>query len=245
MTTYQSFTKGLTTLTNWPPPQRPAELTEQRLIQAILEGEFKPGSTLPGERDLAQQLGVTRPTLREALQRLARDGWLTIQQGKPTRVNDFWWEGNLNVLGAIVRYSQQIPDQFIPNLLAVRLALAPAYTAAAVTGAPQAVLSQLEPCLALTEQSDAGAFANTDWSLHIALIRASGNPIYMLIFNGFSEFYVAMAQNYFENPAARRASCAFYTALHQAATNHDPAAAAAAAQHAMENSISLWQNKSR
>ncbi|VEI44878.1 fatty acid metabolism regulator [Actinobacillus equuli] len=33
---------------------------------------------------------MTRTTLREVLQRLARDGWLHIQHGKPTRVNDVW-----------------------------------------------------------------------------------------------------------------------------------------------------------
>ena len=38
---------------------------------------------LPSERDLADKIGVTRTTLREVLQRLARDGWLTIQHGKP------------------------------------------------------------------------------------------------------------------------------------------------------------------
>ncbi|XPE41305.1 GntR family transcriptional regulator [Shigella flexneri] len=38
----------------------------------------------------SQTIGVTRTTLREVLQRLARDGWLTIQHGKPTKVNNFW-----------------------------------------------------------------------------------------------------------------------------------------------------------
>jgi len=52
---------------NWSPPPRPAGLTEQRLLQAILDGEFPPGSTLPSERELSGQLGITRPTLREVL----------------------------------------------------------------------------------------------------------------------------------------------------------------------------------
>ena len=55
------------------------------------------------ERELAGQLGVTRPTLREALQRMARDGWIKIQHGRSTRVRNFWREGNLGVLSGIAR----------------------------------------------------------------------------------------------------------------------------------------------
>ena len=226
-------------MANWSSPPRPAELTDQRLIQAILQGEFPPGSALPGERALATQLGITRPTLREALQRLARDGWLTIQQGKPTRINDYWWEGNLNVLGAIVRYSVQIPEDFVPNLLAVRLALAPEYTQSAIELDPDKVAAFLTPYQSL--EDDASVYANADWQLHVALIRAAGNPIYMLIFNGFSGFYVQMAFRYFHQPQARSASRRFYSELLAAAQAADPGAARAAALAAMEQSLALWE----
>ena len=76
-------------MNNWSAPQRPNAYAEHSLIAAILDGTFPPGSTLPGERMLAVELGVTRPTLREAIQRLARDGWLTVRQGKATVVQRF------------------------------------------------------------------------------------------------------------------------------------------------------------
>ena len=80
---------------NWNAPEKPAEFAENRLIQAIISGHFPINSNLPAERELAAQLGVTRPTLREALQRIARDGWIEIRHGKPTRVRNYWQEGNL------------------------------------------------------------------------------------------------------------------------------------------------------
>jgi GntR family negative regulator for fad regulon and positive regulator of fabA len=228
---------------DWTPPVRPAELTEQRLIEAFLQAEFPVGSTLPGERELAAQLGITRPTLREALQRLARDGWISIQQGKPTRVNDFWWDGNLNVLGSIVRYGRRMPPDFVPNLLAVRLALAPAYTRAAVEEEPEGVADFLGPYAALDE--DASVYATADWKLHRYLIRASRNPIYMLIFNGFNDFYVQMARPYFENPRARGASQRFYQDLLAAAREGDPETAARVACRAMTESIGFWEESAR
>src|SRR5512143_3317361 len=101
----------------WNPIRKPAEIAEWRLLEAILSGRFAVHSSLPGERDLAAQIGVTRPTLREALQRLARDGWLDIQQGKPTRIRDYWQEGNLGVLSILAQMpAQQTPD-FVADLL--------------------------------------------------------------------------------------------------------------------------------
>ena len=110
---------------DWESPQRPAELTESRLIAAILDGTFPINSTLPAERELAEKLGVTRPTLREALQRLGRDGWLEIHQGKPTRVRNYWQEGNLGLLNAITRDPDKLPPDFITQLLEARISLAP------------------------------------------------------------------------------------------------------------------------
>jgi GntR family negative regulator for fad regulon and positive regulator of fabA len=224
---------------NWSAPPRPAELTEQRLLQAILAGEFGPGTNLPGERELAQRLGVTRPTLREVLHRLARDGWFDIQHGKPTRVRDYWREGNLNVLSALVRYSQRLPDDFVPNLLAVRLSLAPAYTRTAVETDADTVVALLDGYPDLEDSVD--QFAEADWKLHQGLTVASGNPVFTLILNGFADFYIQMARLYFSRPQARSASRTWYAALLTAARAGDGNAAEQETRCAMQKSIELWQ----
>jgi GntR family negative regulator for fad regulon and positive regulator of fabA len=207
-------------------------------VTAILEGTYPPGSFLPGERDLAARLGVTRPTLREALQRLERDGWLAIHQGKPTRVNDFWREGGLNLLSTLVRYSQQLSPDFVPNLLEVRLALAPAYTHAAVKHAAARVASYLVDSVGLEDTAE--AFAAYDWTLHHTLTLASGNPVYTLILNGFSGFYEEMACLYFARSRARASSRAFYAGLLHAAQQEDAVTAERLARSVMQESIVLW-----
>jgi GntR family negative regulator for fad regulon and positive regulator of fabA len=223
---------------NWSQPLRPAELTEQRLLQAVLNGEFPPGSTLPNERELAMQLGVTRPTLREVLQRLARDGWFDIQQGKPTRVRDFWREGNMNVLSALVQHSERLPDDFVPNLLAVRLSLAPAYARAAVKRASDKVVALLNGYPDLEDAAE--DFAQADWDLHHGLTLASGNPVFTLILNGFADFYVEMARRYFSQANARAASRTWYADLLDAAQSGNAKAAEAATREAMRESMDLW-----
>lgn len=226
---------------SWSPPLRPAIHAEQTLITAILEGEFPPGGTLPSERELAKRLGVTRPTLREALQRLERDGWIVIKQGKPTRVNDIWVHGGLNVLSALVRSDQALPADFIPNLLGVREVLAPEYARAAVQNNPQMVVDFLNKISELDELPE--AYAAFDWQLHHLLTVASGNPIYTLILNGFAGFYEQMAQRYFRRPVARSSSRAFYTALQESAVRGDTAQAEAVTRRVMQASLALWQSE--
>jgi len=225
-------------MSNWSAPQRPAAYAEEVLLTAILDGTYPPGSTLPGERDLATQLGVTRPTLRETMQRLACDGWLTIQQGKSTRVNDFWREGGLNALGALVRYSRRLPPNFVSNLLEVRLAMAPAYTRAAVTREAGTLVDYLAGRQSLEDTPP--ALAIFDWGLHRTLTLASGNPVYTLILNGFAGFYQEMARLYFALDEARASSRAFYTALAVTAGRGDAEGAERLAREVMQESIALW-----
>jgi len=228
----------------WSAPQRPAIYTEQALINAILDGTYPPGSALPAERDLAEQLGVTRPTLREALQRMERDGWISIRQGKSTLVRDIWTEGGLNVLSSLVRYGNRgfeshIPFDFIPRLLNVRLALAPAYArAAAVCDNNHALIAYLSAPPTLDDTAD--AYTRYDWQLHHRLTVASCNPIYTLILNSFAELYASMARIYFAQPEARVTSSRFYTRLLDALQRKDADAAEAITREAMAESLVLW-----
>jgi DNA-binding FadR family transcriptional regulator len=71
-----------------------AEEVADRLITAVAVGEFLPGDRLPVERELARLLGVSRPTVREAISRLQSAGVVEIRRGRlgGTYVRDSWTE---------------------------------------------------------------------------------------------------------------------------------------------------------
>lgn len=227
----------------WNSPQKPAELTETRLIEAILSGHFPIDSNLPGERELAAQLGVTRPTLREALQRLSRDGWVEINQGKPTRVRNYWQEGSLGVLAAIARHQSSLPPDFVANLLAVRVLLAPAYARAALENNPACLLALLKDYPDLPDEAE--AYARADWALHHQLTICSGNPVFTLILNGFRDLYPVMGERYFRRPEARAASQAFYAGLLASLEAGDPAQAEQVTRAAMQTALRLWESTAK
>ena len=67
---------------------RLADTVAAELEKRILEGSLKPGDRLPAERALALDLGVSRPSLREAIQKLVSKGLLSTRHGGGTFVTD-------------------------------------------------------------------------------------------------------------------------------------------------------------
>ena len=219
-------------------PLRPTQHAKHHLIVSILNGTHPPGSNLPSERILAQQLGVTRPTLRETLQRLASEKWITIRHGKPTKVNHFWDEGGLSMLGTLAKYGDYLPNGFILHLLELRATLLPAFARLAAKAAPQKLLDHLSQSDRLAANAD--AYAHYDWNLQTIMARHSGNPIYILILNDFASIFRTMALQYFNHEKARQASQNFYLDLANSIRT-DSDSVEHIVSTAMAQSIVIWE----
>ena len=154
------------------------------------DGSFPVNSALPPERTLAEKLGFTRPTLREALQRLSRDGWLEIHHGKPTRVKDYLKEGNLLILNSLALRPEKFSNEFITNLLQVHAEFAPEYGCLAAQAHVAELANLLRLMLLLPVQPE--AYASADQDLPYQLTLLSGNPVFTLFLNGFGQLEVAM-----------------------------------------------------
>jgi len=229
----------MNTKNSWNPIPKPGRLVETRLVKALLDGTFPINSKLPPERELAELLGVTRPTLREALQRLARDGFIDIQHGKPTRVRDFWLEGNLGVTLALAQYQDPLPRNFIADLFSVRVLLAPTYVSPAILRAPAAIAAFLETSPDLPD--DPGSFASYDWELHWQLTVQAGNTFFIHFMNSVKGLYECIGVPYFSHQHTRDHSRAFYQQLQSCARDQDAARAGELAQRIMQESASLWE----
>jgi GntR family negative regulator for fad regulon and positive regulator of fabA len=223
----------------WEPVPKPAEIAETRLLEAILDGTFPIETHLPGERRLATMIGVTRPTLREALQRLARDGWLDIQHGKPTRVRDYWHEGSLAVLAILGASPQYQSPDFVAYLMEIRLLLAPSYTHQALESASGEIYALLNGAGALAD--DPAAFGHFDWMLHRLLTQRAQNPVFRLLLNSFERLYEVMAGRYFSFPECRQHSRGYYADLQACIQRQDLCDAKGLTRQVMAESLDLWE----
>lgn len=143
--------------------ERSSDKIENELIRSILAGVYSVGSTLPPERELAKEFGVGRPTIREALQRLGRSGWITGRKGMPAIINDYWSNGNLTTLINIVENHHTITDEFIMYLLEFRSSLTPTYIRDAVTFNQPKVVALLANLEQLEDSAE--SYAAFDWYL--------------------------------------------------------------------------------
>lgn len=191
--------------------QSPAGFAEEYIVESIWNNRFPPGTLLPAERELSELIGVTRTTLREVLQRLARDGWLTIQHGKPTKVNNFWETSGLNILETLARLDHDRVPQLIDNLLSARTNIAGIFIRTAVRQHPEQALEILQQADHVTDTAD--AFAELDYTIFQGLAFVSSNPIYSLILNGLRGLYIRVARYYFSNIEARELALKFYRQL--------------------------------
>jgi GntR family negative regulator for fad regulon and positive regulator of fabA len=206
-------------------PVKPAQFAETQLLEAILEGRYGPGDVLPAERILATSLGVTRPTLRETLQRMSKEGWVTIAHGKPTRVNDYLASGGLGVLNTLSRFNDHLSPDMITHLLEARTLIFPGVAQKAVEKDSVGIQDYLRSGVTSdmdANDMDAKTFANYDWGLQMLMVKITQNPVLKMMFNDFAPVYHRLGQLYFTHKMAREMSLEYYGNLGAALQDKAP-----------------------
>jgi GntR family negative regulator for fad regulon and positive regulator of fabA len=223
-----------------PIEERATDRAERHLIESIVSGTYPPNSDLPGERTISKEIDIARPALREAMQRLSRDGWLDIQHGKPTRVRDYLKDGNLNILAGLLKADPDLVPNLVPNLMEMWQLLAPQYTASSVRRAPGLILDLLESLEKTPDQAE--AYAISMWRLHHMLIAYCDNLVYGLIFNTFRVFYSQLAVYYYSTPEHRGLARDLWSALTPAIEALDTGTAAQLVFGFVANTADFWKN---
>ena len=197
----------------------PAAFAEEYIVDSIWNGKFAPGTILPAERELSELIGVTRTTLREVLQRLARDGWLTIQHGKPTKVNNIWHTGGLHILDRITRLDDAGSLKLADQLLDVRTQFGGIYFRSAMKENSEKMSQIFGEIVNVAQESQ--AFIDFDWRVQHECAFLSGNPVYVLMLNGFRSVYYRIGQYYFDNTETRVLAKAYYLKLKDIVLSQD------------------------
>lgn len=216
---------------------KPTQYAEHNLVVSILNGIYPPGTTLPSERVLSNKLGVTRQTLREVLQRLAKDRWIVIQHGKATIVNNYWLEGGMGILKTMVEYTDFLPDDFISHLLEVRVIFLPICAKKSVSAHSNRFLEFLKTSKNIEDNSR--MFAEYDWELQKMMVRNTDNIVYPLFLNDFEPIFDVLGEAYFTQKKAREVTKRYYAKLLKAiCTKKD---VEPIVRYAMNESITIWK----
>lgn len=164
-----------------------APLTEaaiQHVRDLIATGELTPGSRLPPEAELADALGTSRSTVREAVRALVTARVLDVRRGDGTYVTSLRPELLLEGIGAA---ADLMHDDFTLELVQVRRILEPAATAMAASRINDGALDDLAACLhRMSEAPSQDELVQFDAQFHELVARAAGNETLASMLNGVS-----------------------------------------------------------
>src|SRR5215217_6801443 len=96
-----------------------------QLLGEVVDGSLGPGDALPSERRLAELLGVSRPAVREALQRMSATRLLEVRHGGATTVRDFQRQAGLDLLPRLLVRDGELDADTARSIVEARFAIAP------------------------------------------------------------------------------------------------------------------------
>jgi GntR family transcriptional repressor for pyruvate dehydrogenase complex len=147
----------------------------QQIEDSILKGDLKEGEQLPAERELAQQFGVSRTAVREALKTLREKGLVEAYAGRGTFVTN---EGARSMRHSLDRMIRSGASEGAVHLVEVREILEPGIAALAAQRTDEEGRSAMREAITVMDVAlDAEGFIEGDLDFHLALAEAAGNPI--------------------------------------------------------------------
>jgi DNA-binding FadR family transcriptional regulator len=156
----------------------------QVLGQRIVGGQLKPGEILPPEATMAEDMDVSRTSLREAMKVLSAKGLVEARPKVGTRVRDarFWNQLDADVLAW--RCSSMPTMDFVQKLSEMREIIEPAAAASAARHRSAAQLKLMQEAFdAMDAAPDPESWTSADLDFHEAILAATGNELLISLFS--------------------------------------------------------------
>ncbi|HET7095655.1 MAG TPA: FadR/GntR family transcriptional regulator [Thermomicrobiales bacterium] len=203
---------------------------QDRLKRFIIERGFQPGDPLPAEAELAHNLGISRPSLREAMKALQTLGVVEIRHGSGTYVGRFTLTPLMDSLAFSIRIDLGRNISTVRELLEIREILERELVARA---ADQATPEQLAALATIVDQMHERAargelFTEEDRAFHALLYQQLGNPMVVQLLHAFWEVFFAVRDDLPGMQADLAATAEGHRAIVAALARRDRAAASAA-----------------
>lgn len=209
-----------------------SEEIAKQIIKLISTGELQPGQRLPSERDLCEQFGASRSSLREALRCLSIVGVLNARVGDGTSVAA---DGE-TFLRRIVEWRLITERHDVENLMEVRIALEGVSAANAAIRASEEDIRRFQDLLEKMKLAgkDARKFAVLDVEFHVALAKASGNALVFDLVSMIRNHLVRVLPKVLQLPNAMPLSTKEHATIVAAIERRDAEAARAAMHSHLE-----------
>lgn len=158
------------------PARALSDTIAQQLLKQIEKGAFTRNGKLPTEAVLAQEFGVSRTVIREAISRLKNEGVVEPRQGSGVFIVE-----RVGIRPLRIDYAEAVEAGSVPHILALRRAIEAEVAAEAAMRRTDADMVAIDAALAKIDAAvaDGEDGVAEDVAFHRAIATASGNPYFL------------------------------------------------------------------
>lgn len=195
----------------------------EEIKEQIIRGELKEGEKLPPQDKWAKAMGVSRGTLREALNQLVLMGLIEMKQGNGTYVKAISPSSFMESLSLALLMDKSS----VSELLEARLCIEGAVAFWAAQKASDKDLSELQETLQqmkkALQENNAEEFIKKDLQFHILIAKSSKNRVLMRVVQTIREVLYQFIADYFSlMPETMKNAIGYHTRILKAIENHNP-----------------------
>ena len=202
-----------------------------QLLDEVVDGGLAAGDSLPSERRLAEMLGVSRPAVREALQRMSQTRLVEVRHGGATTVREFRRYAGLDLLPRLLVRNGEIDPAVGRGVLEARLAIGPTVAATAAARRRTPDLDALDAAVVhLEAAADPLARQHAALAFWDAVTDAADSVVFRLMFNSLRLAYEPAIPALAPLMEAEVGNLTGYRALSTAISSGDEDAARTAAE---------------
>ncbi|MBT8330348.1 MAG: FadR family transcriptional regulator [Desulfofustis sp.] len=167
---------------------KPVDKVEQALAalhEYIVDGELEPGTELPSESEMVEQIGVSKFVMREALRVAQSQGLVEISQGRRTRVADI----SIKPAAGLMNLALKRSNDLLLELTEARRTLEISMVQLAAKRRTDAQVKAMEETVAMMEnhQGDLLLCVEKDIEFHEIMAQATGNRVFEMIHESIAE----------------------------------------------------------
>ena len=185
----------------------------QRFRSLIRQGALKPGERLPSERVLAEQLHVSRSSVREAIRSLELQGLVVSKRGSGTFIET----DNLESVVSLIASTLGTGTEALKDIFEIRHLLEPQIAAVAAERASAQEVEELEAILADQELqiAEGGTGVDADTAFHFALASATHNSALIKVVSAVEDILRRSRDQSMQAPGRAQRSLASHRSILQ------------------------------
>lgn len=216
------------------------ERVVSEITSGVISGKYPIGSRLPAERELAEQLSISRTVVRSALAELASSGVIHQNGRQGCTVADYHTDGRMPIVSAILTCEGEVSEHILQGYLGARVLIESETARLAALNRSNDDLYRMFTVIRKGHElpeGDLSALARQEFRFHKEVALASGNAFYPILINSHESLALKLLERMYCAAMSRADILRLQEGLYNAIQERDPDRAVQAMHNMFEHRL--------